>query len=133
AGLLTYLAVRQDKGDPNYQLAVREAHESADRVKALAAAGIPPEGALALLRMDPLTQGPKIFARNCASCHRYDKHDGLGNPVADAPTASDLKGFGSREWLTRFISPEHIADPEFFGGTKFKDGKMARFVKKDVA
>jgi quinol-cytochrome oxidoreductase complex cytochrome b subunit/mono/diheme cytochrome c family protein len=32
---------------------------------------IPREGAVHLLRNDPLTQGPKLFARHCASCHDY--------------------------------------------------------------
>ena len=32
---------------------------------------IPATGALALLRRDPQTQGPKLFERYCASCHDY--------------------------------------------------------------
>ena len=43
-----------------------------ERVKQLAAEQqIPPTGALALLRSDPKTQGPRLFAKNCASCHDY--------------------------------------------------------------
>ena len=80
-----------------------------------------------------MTQGPKLFAARCASCHRYDGHDGMGMKPTDAESATDLKGFGSREWLGRFLSPDHIASSNVFGGTKFKDGKMVRFVKKDVA
>jgi ubiquinol-cytochrome c reductase cytochrome b subunit len=99
----------------------------------LAKAGIPPGGALNLLKNDPLTQGPKLFAARCASCHRYNGHDGLGVIPTDPQSAPDLKGFGSREWLTKFLSPEHISSSNIFGGTKFADGKMARFVKKDVA
>ena len=48
-----------------------------------------------LLRNDPLTQGPRLFARNCASCHRYDGHNGLGAPVTDPQSAPDLKGFAT--------------------------------------
>jgi ubiquinol-cytochrome c reductase cytochrome b subunit len=134
-GLLTYLAIAQDKRDPVYQVALREVEQNATRVKVLAraATGIPSEGAASLLRNDSLTQGPKLFARNCASCHRYDGHDGLGNQVKDAQSASDLKGFASREWLAGLLDPERIATVRYFGGTKHKDGKMAGFVNKKVA
>lgn len=133
AGLLTYLAKAEDKGNPIYQAAVKEADASAERIRDLAKAGVPPEGALALLKSDPMTQGPKLFAGRCASCHRYDGHDGMGLKPSDAQSATDLKGFGSRVWLRTFLTPEHIASSNLFGGTKFKDGKMVRFVKKDVA
>jgi ubiquinol-cytochrome c reductase cytochrome b subunit len=99
----------------------------------LAQAGIPVEGAVSLLRNDPLTQGPKLFARNCASCHRFDGHDGTGLVPKDAQAASDLKGFGSREWLTGLLDPKRISSTQYFGATKFADGKMARFVHRDVA
>ena len=133
AGLLTYLAKAEDKRNPIYQAAVKEADANAERIRDLAKEGIPPEGALALLKSDPMTQGPKLFAARCASCHRYDGHDGMGIKPTDAESATDLKSFGSREWLGRFLSPDHIASSNVFGGTKFKDGKMVRFVKKDVA
>jgi len=132
AGLLTYLAKAQDRNDPAYQLALRDAEQNADRVRALAANGIPREGALSLLQNDPATQGPRLFARNCASCHRYDGHDGLGIQLSEGQSAPDLKGFASRDWLTRFLDPQYIASSNCFGGTKFKDGKMVRFVKKNV-
>src|SRR3989441_1911316 len=176
---LTFLALTKDRRDPAYKTAVEEARRNADRVKALARAnGIPREGAVTLLRNDPLTQGPKLFAKNCASCHRYDGHDGTGNipstihevkrnealaeiaklyrmtdeslirlnnlkvgrviagqnlRVYDLPSASDLKGFASREWLSGLLDPSRIDGPQYFGGTKFKEGKMSKFVKKDIA
>ena len=134
-GLLTYLAMTKDERDPLYQAAVRDAHRDAIRVKELAAAptGIPNSGALSLLREDPFTQGPKLFAKNCASCHRYDGHDGTGRLVKDPQSAADLKGFASREWLAGLLDPTKVSSSNYFGGTKFADGKMARFVKKDVA
>lgn len=134
-GLLTWLAVRQDRADPAYQAAVRDAIWQAARVKELARSptGIPPAGAASLLRTDPLTQGPRLFARNCASCHRYGGQDGIGAVPTGAPTASDLKGFASRTWLAALLAPEHIAGRERFGGTKFRAGKMVKFVQKDVA
>jgi ubiquinol-cytochrome c reductase cytochrome b subunit len=80
-----------------------------------------------------LTQGPRLFSKHCASCHRFDGHDGAGRPVKEPPTASDLKGFASRAWLTGLLDPEKISTPHYFGATKFKDGKMSKFVKKDIA
>jgi ubiquinol-cytochrome c reductase cytochrome b subunit len=133
AGLLTLLAKAQDLTDPGYRAAVQEAEHNAERVRALAKNGIPREGALVLLQNDPLTQGPKLFARNCASCHRYDGHNGLGVVSKEGQTAAELKNFASREWLAKFIHPDHIATSNYFGGTRFKDGKMVRFVKRDVA
>src|SRR5437899_2088832 len=71
AGLLTYLAMAEDRHNANYREAAKAAEEEAQRVRVLAQspAGIPPEGAVTLLRNDPLTQGPKLFAQKCASCH----------------------------------------------------------------
>jgi ubiquinol-cytochrome c reductase cytochrome b subunit len=139
AVLLTYLAVNEDRNNPRYQVAVQQADQEADRVKFLAQAngGIPPAGALALLADDPFTQGPKLFAQNCASCHRYGGTDGLGNKLDETKeTASDLKGFASREWLSGLLDPATVAGPHYFGGTKFKDGPMVGFVQdnlKDLA
>jgi ubiquinol-cytochrome c reductase cytochrome b subunit len=133
-GVLTWVAMAEDRRETNYQLAVKSADRDADRIKDLAKfKGIPPAGAVSLLREDAFTQGPKIFARNCASCHRFDGHDGLGRKIKDPPTASDLKNFASREWLAGLLDPEQVASRKYFGGTKFSEGKMVKFVKKDVA
>jgi ubiquinol-cytochrome c reductase cytochrome b subunit len=86
-----------------------------------------------LLRHDPLTQGPKLFAQHCANCHRFDGHDGTGRIPKDLQSASELKGFASREWLAGMLDPERISSTNYFGGTKHRDGKMAKFVKKEVA
>jgi ubiquinol-cytochrome c reductase cytochrome b subunit len=135
AGLLTVLAIKADRDDPNYGLAVVSAERDAARVIELARSpeGIPVSGAVTLLRNDPLTQGPKIFARNCASCHRYDGHDGLGGQPKDEISAADLKGFASREWLKGLLDPEKVASLHYFGGTAFSDGKMVNYVKEDIA
>lgn len=133
AGLLTFFARAQDKADQSYQVAVRDAEKSAERAKVLASQGIPREGALYLLQNDPFTQGPKLFARHCASCHRYGGHDGLGLTLPDAASAPDLKDFASRDWIKGLLDPAHIAGSNYFGGTKFKEGKMARFVQRKFA
>ncbi|HXC99222.1 MAG TPA: cytochrome b N-terminal domain-containing protein [Verrucomicrobiae bacterium] len=134
AGALALVAKMSDAANPEYQAAVIQARAEAERVKTLAhLEGIPAGGALTLLQHDPLTQGPKLFARNCASCHRYNGTDGMGRPVKDTQSASDLAGFGSRAWLTGLLDPERISTTNYFGGTKLKDGKMVKFVQKEVA
>ncbi len=133
-GLLTWLAYAQDRADPDFLAAREQAEHDAARVRELASAptGIPPTGALAMIREDPLTRGPRLFASNCASCHTYDGHDGLGVPPAEEPTASDLAGFGSREWLEGLFDPQRINTIEYFGGTDFRNGEMARFVQRGI-
>ncbi len=135
AALLTWLAIAEDRRNPDYIAGLKAARFEAHRVQELAQSpsGIPPLGAVNLLRNDPLTQGPKLFAKNCASCHRHAGHDGLGNIPKDPQSASDLNGFASREWLAGMFDPEKIAATNYYGGTKFRDGKMARFVKRDIA
>ena len=97
------------------------------------AQGIPAEGAGQLLRQDALTEGPKLFARYCASCHRYGGTDSAGKVPSEAATASDLKGFGSREWLRGLHDSDKIDSPAYFGGTKWRTGRMVKFVKEKVA
>jgi ubiquinol-cytochrome c reductase cytochrome b subunit len=134
AGLLTWMALSSDARNQDYQRAVAAAARDGARVKELARAkGIPAAGALALLKADPFTQGPILFARNCASCHRFEGHDGTGRSVTNAQSASELSGFGSREWIGRLLDPARVGDLNHFGGTKFKDGKMVRFVTRKVA
>jgi ubiquinol-cytochrome c reductase cytochrome b subunit len=135
AGLLTYMAMAEDRSNENYKAAALDAEREATRVRVLAnsPAGIPGSGAVTLLRNDPLTQGPKLFAQKCAGCHRFDGHDGRGFTMRDAQTASDLKGFASREWIAGLLDPAKIATTNYFGATRFHEGKMVKFVKKDVA
>ena len=134
AGLLTWMAMKQDNNDPNFQRALRDSHHQAARVIELAKApsGIPIAGAAVLLREDPYIQGPKLFAKHCASCHRHGGGDGQGNPVKDPQSAADLKGFASREWLAGLLDPAKVDSLHYFGGTKFKDGKMVKWVKKNA-
>jgi ubiquinol-cytochrome c reductase cytochrome b subunit len=132
AGLLTYLATAEDARNKTYVAAKHEAERDAERVRELAATGIPASGAVTLLRNDPLTQGPKLFAAKCASCHRFGGTDALGSMPRAAESASDLKGYGSREWIAGLLDPDRIASTNYFGGTKLHDGKMVKFVKKDI-
>ena len=91
------------------------------------------KGAEVLLQGNPQIKAARLFVQHCAECHRYNGGDGAGHPVTKEQKASDLKGFGSRDWLTQFLSSTSISSPRFFGATQFKDGKMARYVKRSLA
>ncbi len=134
-GLLTWQAYAQDRADPDFVAARNEAEAAAQRAAELASGpdGIPPTGALTLLRSDPRTQGPRLFAERCASCHSYDGHDGLGNSLREPQSAADLKGFASREWIAGLLDPEQVATPRYFGGTAFARGRMVRMVQSRIA
>src|SRR5204863_9881175 len=99
-GVLTLLAVNEDRANEDYRLAVADADQKAERVVELAKIqGIGPAGAVQLLRDDPKTRGAALFKIRCASCHRYNGHDGAGQTPIEAATASDLGTFGTREWI----------------------------------
>ena len=134
AGLLTVKSIRSDSDNPGFQAAVTQAKADADRMVTLikAAGGIPRDGASALLKQDPATVGPRLFAQHCASCHRYGGHDGQGLVSAESPSAPDLKGFGSSAWLRGLLDPERITNSAYYGGTKFKGGKMVRYVQEKL-
>jgi ubiquinol-cytochrome c reductase cytochrome b subunit len=139
-GVLTVQAWLEDRGNADYRLAVADADQKAERVKELAQIqGIGPAGAVQLLRDDPKTRGAALFKVKCASCHRYDGHDGTGKSVADAATAADLGTFGTRDWIRGMLTEP--AGPKSFGatqnsaevGARFTAGKMAEWVKDNIA
>ncbi len=114
---LTVIAFYGDANDPSFQAAVAESHRDGERAIELASGPdkIPVEGAVSLLRTDPFTRGPRLFAQHCSSCHRYNGHDGRGTVVTEvdasskaefvaAPTALDLGSFGRREWMTGIVT-----------------------------
>lgn len=142
-GFLTYKAVNEDRADAGYQIAVKGADASAERVKQLVELnGIGPEGAVHLLRRDAFTQGPKLFARNCGVCHRFNGHDGTGHVPTEVATASDLGSFGTPDWIRAMITDP--AGDKNFGATKhgswngepledrFADGAMAQWAAENV-
>ncbi len=114
-----------------YLAAVENADEEAHRVIELASAPgrIPMTGAITLLREDPRTQGPKLFAAHCASCHTHLPPSGAESPVLAKATAPNLYGFASRDWITGLLNPEQISGLSYFGGTEHAEGEMAGFVK----
>ncbi len=102
----------------------KRASALADRALKLAAGqGIPPDGAMTLLARDPMTQGPRLFAQHCASCHRFDGHDGLGKIPVEPAVSSDLGGFGGQAWIRGLLRDP--ADPHYFGLMINEDGAPA--------
>ncbi|HUG90133.1 MAG TPA: c-type cytochrome, partial [Planctomycetaceae bacterium] len=119
-GFLTVKAYFKDREDEGYVAAVKQADLAAERVPELVEAyGIGFEGAAQLVRDDPFLQGPRLFARHCAACHRYNEHDGTGRELFEErdqkkvkvePTAADLGNFGTKEWIVSLVSdyPMHF-------------------------
>ncbi len=144
AGVLTAIALREDYNgstphSQQYLAAVAEAEAQAERAVELAGAptGIPPAGALSLLRSDPETQGPKLFRQHCAACHSHapdgNADDSSQVVVAETPTAANLWRFGSREWIAGTLDPQQISGPHYFGNTAFKEGDMVTWVNDNIA
>ena len=129
-GWLTWTSYARDWRDPEYLAAQSQAAVLDARARELAdLKQIPPAGAALLLRDDPQTQGPQLFARHCASCHSHAAAGGEGI-VAAEPSAPNLFGFGSREWLNGLFDPAAVDGPEYFGRTKFAGGDMASAVQE---
>lgn len=132
---LTWHSLAEDRSDSEYAKAVAMEKRTAERLDELIRhEGIPPTGALALLRNDPKTQGPRLFAEQCASCH--DHTVAGGNPLeeirAAESSAPNLGGFASRRWIAGLLDPKRVAGPDYFGGTKFRGGRMVGFVKEVI-
>jgi ubiquinol-cytochrome c reductase cytochrome b subunit len=132
---LTYLAWRDDHRGPDsaaYLAAVRDADEAAERVRELASRpeGVPPTGAITLVRNDNKTQGKKLFAKYCASCH--DRPEVAEDAAEATDGGARLAGFASREWIAGLLDPKRIVSHDYFGSSKHRDGDMVEFVKGDL-
>ncbi len=113
-----------------------QAERAAKRAIELAGSeGIPPGGPTALLASDPLTAGPRLFAVHCATCHRYDGHDGLGVIPLEPASSSDLAGFASREWIRGLLADP--MDDRYFGRMRTPEGepahtRMSKFIAEVI-
>ncbi|MEZ4295453.1 MAG: cytochrome b N-terminal domain-containing protein [Polyangiaceae bacterium] len=119
---LTAVSMKNDAGDKEFQNARTRASERADRAIALFKKGVPPDGPLAMMRRDPETRGPELFAQNCAGCHKL----GEMAPPEGKMTAPDLTGFGTKEWALAVLADPDA--PHLFGNTPFK-GNMPSVTK----
>ena len=129
--------------------ATEQAEREYERVKELAQFyGIPTQGAArGLQHDDPETQGPRIFQRNCASCHSYLDPEGHGISGPQQPkyylrteeeveavgpdAAPNLYGFGSREWLRGLLDPARVDSDDYFERTDRTE--MIGFVHDELA
>jgi len=114
------------------------AQAKADAARSIELAGrperIPPAGMLELVRSDSLSQGPKLFAQHCASCHAHVDPAGAGAAAVLAKaSAANLHGFGTAVWIRGLLDPKQVAGPAYFGNTAHKDGEMVNFVQNDLA
>jgi mono/diheme cytochrome c family protein len=100
---------------------VDRADHLAKRALQLASAGVPADGALSLLRRDPLTRGQELFGQYCAPCHNHGKE--FQN---EKSLASDLDGFGTPEWIRGLL--REPSSPHYFGRTKLRT--MSNWVTK---
>ena len=125
AGALTFLAKQEDVAGGNsstYLKALLDNHRDAQRAIDLAKHEGIESTALNLLKSDPKTQGAKLFAQHCASCHRYGGHDGLGHELSPVATLADLK-LRTSEW-ERFASSEAV-HPEWMARKKNSTNEWA--------
>lgn len=125
---LTLASVARDHRDNEYQASESRMAKLSDRARELADHGIPVEGAGAILRNDPKTQGPRLFARHCAHCHSHADDKGQGI-LATEPSAPNLYGFATRAWISGLLDPEQIGGVHYFGRTKAADGEMVSSVR----
>lgn len=119
---LTWMSMRDDARDKEFQQARKDAHQRAERAATLAMKGIPPLGPLEMLRQDPMSRGADVYANECQSCHLLD---GVGERAAP-----DHDGFGSRKWILGVLH-----DPksdEYFGTTKIDDMKSMNKLGKEA-
>lgn len=130
---LTAMAIVHDWRDAEFQASRAQSAEFTRRAHLLADRGeMPPEGAAALLRDDPATQGPLLFAQHCAVCHAHvnEWDEGIR---AEKPSAPNLYGFADRQWLAGLFDPDRVAGSHYFGKTKFAKGDMVGAVTDQYA
>jgi ubiquinol-cytochrome c reductase cytochrome b subunit len=123
-----------------YLAAVEQGEREYERIRELIEFyGIPRDGARALQRDDPETQGPRLFQRNCASCHSYVDDEGNGIAASEV-SAPNLYGFATPAWFRRILSAddkstaevEGITSHSMFGKTKHASGEMVDFVNGNL-
>ncbi len=132
--VLTGMALVEDNANEGHQAAIAEAERDAERVVELAQREerIPTDGAVRLLAEDAFTQGPRLFAKHCASCHRYNGHDGRGRMLREQtedgteilamPEATDLGDFASRAWMKNVLVnfEQHFTPLKF--SSRYREG-----------
>ncbi|MDA1040280.1 MAG: cytochrome b N-terminal domain-containing protein [Planctomycetota bacterium] len=108
-----------------------------DAARAIELAGrperIPPAGMLELVRSDPKTQGPLLFAQHCGSCHAHvDPQAPEAATVFTKASAANLFEFGAASWARGLLDPDQVGGPAYFGNTAHKEGDMVSYVTGDM-
>jgi ubiquinol-cytochrome c reductase cytochrome b subunit len=133
---LTALAWYADHRGPeaaDYSKAIAEAEQESQRAVELAGspAGIPPTGAITLVRHDPMIAGRRLFVQHCGSCHEKPLPTSAeGQNAQDA--GPKLTGFATRTWIAGLFDPARVAGPDYFGRTAHHAGDMVGFVQGDL-
>jgi len=111
-GGLMFAAMSSDAADTKFQASRKVADERAKIALDLASKGIPPGGALEMVKHDPELRGRDIFEKKCAACHVLGD---IGDRAkAKAPS---LDGWGTEAWILQMM---HDPDAkERFGSTPF--------------
>ena len=136
---MSYYSLAKDRAEPAHQKAIAVEKWQAERLLELIRQheGIPPTGALTLLRNDPKAEGRRLFTQYCASCHNHGTNSEvaeIGEDIwTEQSTAPNLSGFGSRGWLKGLLDPKQIVGPKYYGNTKLRRSKMVAFVKDTLA
>jgi ubiquinol-cytochrome c reductase cytochrome b subunit len=109
AGGLCVASFRADAKSPQFLRAQALSEKRAKKALELArTVGVPPEGALALLKNQPEERGQRLFTLACAECHSARGSGGDRAPRLD--------GFLSKAWIKRvLIRPDA---PELYGNAK---------------
>jgi ubiquinol-cytochrome c reductase cytochrome b subunit len=129
-GWLTYNSLSRDWRDPEYLAAREQSAEFSTRARELAdTQHITVAGAARLLQQDAKTRGPLLFAKHCASCHPYVNEQGAGIAAAE-PSAPNLYGFGTPDWIMGLLDRDRITSPQVYGATKFSEGDMVGKVQE---
>lgn len=120
---ISWYGLKEERSAPDYALKRSQEIAYAARASWLASEnGVPPEGPTSLLRNDPKSMGPLVFARHCGICHTWNGHDGTGlyimemkdgKKVKATPSASDLAEFATTKWIAEFLMDPKA--PKFFG------------------
>lgn len=120
---ISWYGIQNERNAPDYALNRSQEIAYAARATWLASEnGVPPEGPASLLRNDPKSMGPLIFARHCGICHTWNGHDGTGHYIMEmkdgkrvkaTPRASDLAEFATTKWIAEFLTDPR--SPKFFG------------------
>lgn len=114
AGSLTGVALyedwyQDDADSRDFRAAVHQAHVDGARTVELAQSptGIPADGAISLLRNDPLTQGASLFKTYCIDCHQPTgitfASKAQGPQLADGLNRESIR-FGSRDWIKSVLT-----------------------------